>query len=325
VAADVAIHSGASPKTGGWQAYLQIARPDHWFKNVFVLPGVGLALALSREGASVALIGKILLALVATSLIASANYTINEWLDAEHDRHHPVKNRRPAATLSLSAPLIWLQWLGCATAGLATARCLNLETLVFAAALLFMGVVYNVRPLRTKERVFLDVLSEAVNNPIRFLIGWSLIVKDVLPPSSVLFAYWMGGAYLMAVKRYSEYRFIGDPKRAGLYRASFRFYSENTLLLSSFFYAMTSMLFLGVFLVKYRIEFLLGLPLLVVLFVWYLAIGMRENSVAQRTEKLYAEKALMSYVAFVAAVFALLLFVDIPALNELVDYHVLRG
>src|SRR5690606_6353933 len=103
--------------------------------------------------------------------------------------------------------------------------------------LLLMGILYNVQPFRTKDKPYLDVLSESFNNPLRLLLGWSILVHDGLPPSSILLAFWMGGAFLMAVKRYSEYRFIDDPARAGLYRNSFRYYSERTLLLSSFFYA----------------------------------------------------------------------------------------
>ncbi len=264
-----------------------------------------------------------LLALIATSLIASANYTINEWLDAETDRFHPLKSARPAVSTQMSASLVYTQWAVLAVVGLLLGLFINVTVFEYELALLIMGLVYNVPPVRTKERPYLDVLSEAINNPIRFMIGWSLVIQTVAPPSSVLVAYWMGGAYLMAVKRYSEYRFIDNVETAGLYRKSFRFYTENSLLLSSFFYAMCSSTFLGIFLIKYRIEFILALPLLVALFVWYLAIGMRSDSVAQRTEKLYTEWKLMVFVAVLAAVFCLLLVVDIPSLNFLVDYHVL--
>lgn len=306
-----------------WRSYVAIARHDHWFKNAFVLPGAALALILSREPIRLELVLSLLVALVATSLIASANYTVNEWLDAEFDRFHPTKRARPAASTRMSASLVYVQWFLLACAGLGLAFSINFTVFEYELALLIMGLVYNVKPLRTKERPYLDVLSEAINNPIRFMIGWSLIIQTVPPPSSVLIAYWMGGAYLMAVKRFSEYRFIDDPDQAGLYRRSFRFYNENSLLLSSFFYAIFSSTFLGIFLIKYRIEFILGLPLLVALFVWYLAIGMQENSTAQRTEKLYTEWKLMVFVAVLVSFFTVLLFVDIPSLNFLVDYHVL--
>ena len=99
-------------------------------------------------------------------------------------------------------------------------------------------VVYNVRPFRAKDRPYLDVLSESLNNPLRLLLGWSVVLGNQLPPSSVLITYWMGGAFLMGIKRYAEYRAIGDPVAAGRYRRSFRRYTETTLLLSSFFYAL---------------------------------------------------------------------------------------
>jgi decaprenyl-phosphate phosphoribosyltransferase len=316
--------SDAFRGVSSWRGYVSIARPDHWFKNAFLLPGVALALVLSGAPLRAELMLQVLAALVVTSLVASANYTINEWLDAEFDRFHPTKNARPAASTRMSAPLVYTQWLVLACAGLAGAYLINVRMLQYETALLVMGLVYNVRPLRTKERPYLDVLSEAINNPIRFMIGWSVVVQTVAPPSSVLIAYWMGGAYLMAVKRFSEYRFIGDPDQAGLYRRSFQFYNENSLLLSSFFYAMCSSTFLGIFLIKYRIEFILGLPLLVILFVWYLAIGMRHDSVAQRTEKLYTEWKLMVFVGLLVASFTALLFIDIPALDFLVNYHVLN-
>ena len=75
-----------------------------------------------------------------------------------------------------------------------------------------MGIIYNVRPIRSKDRIYLDVLSESINNPLRLLLGWSAVLAGMLPPSSILMAYWMGGAFLMAVKRYAEYRFINDPE-----------------------------------------------------------------------------------------------------------------
>jgi 4-hydroxybenzoate polyprenyltransferase len=86
-----------------------IARPDHWFKNIFMLPGAALALVLAKRALPEA-IGCLLLALVSTCLIASANYTINEWLDAESDRHHPIKKHRPSVAAQLTAPVVHAQW-----------------------------------------------------------------------------------------------------------------------------------------------------------------------------------------------------------------------
>jgi 4-hydroxybenzoate polyprenyltransferase len=300
-----------------------IARPDHWFKNVFMLPGAALALILTDDAFAPVLV-HLLFGVVSTCLIASANYTINEWWDAEFDRHHPVKRFRPSAAGRVLATAVYVQWLVLAVVGMTIAATISTNFLLFSGLLLAMGLVYNVKPLRTKDRQYLDVLSESVNNPLRFLLGWSAIVSDILPPSSILLAYWSGGAYLMAIKRYAEYRFIDDAERAGLYRRSFRFYTEETLLASAFFYALCSAFFLGVFLIKYRIEFLVSMPFLALLFTWYLVIGMRAHSPVQNPEKLFRERHFLLYVAALVGLIALLFFVQLPWLNVLVENHVLQ-
>jgi len=318
------IVDGAPPASaGGWRAFISnqmaLARPDHWFKNIFMLPGAALALAVSPESATPAAVVNLVVGILAVCLIASANYTINEWLDAEFDRHHPVKRHRPSAAGAVAAPQVYLQWGILAAAGLLLGWTIGVQFTLFAAILLAMGVAYNVKPLRTKDRVYLDVLSESVNNPLRFLLGWSAVLGSVLPPSSILLAFWMGGAYLMAVKRYAEYRFINDPQRAGRYRRSFLFYDEQSLLLSAFFYALTTTLFLGVFLIKYRIEFLVAFPFVAALFVWYFRIGMQPGSVTQSPEKLYRERRFVRYVGLLTLLLTALFFVDIPWLNALVE------
>jgi decaprenyl-phosphate phosphoribosyltransferase len=299
--------------------YIAIARPDHWFKNIFMLPGIALAMIMDDVGLGAQLILDLLTAIIATCAIVSANYTINEWLDAETDKFHPKKKLRPSVQGGVSAFGVYLQWILLSVIGIGLALSLNFQFTIYAIALLMMGIIYNVKPLRSKDRVHLDTLSESINNPLRFMLGWSAVDPQMLPPSSILIIYWMGGAYLMAIKRYAEFRYIGDPTQAGLYRRSFKFYSEESLLLAAFFYALTAAFFTGVFLIKYRVEYILAIPLLALLFVWYLWIGMQANSVTQNPERLYKERGFLAYLSFCFLVILVLTFVDIPVLNALLN------
>jgi len=298
--------------------YIRIARIDHWFKNIFMLPGIALAMILTHISIANVIIPA-LLGILSTCFIASANYVINEWLDAEFDRHHPLKKHRPSATGNIQAKYVYIQYVLLIMIGLGLALTLTVEFLAFSVLLLIMGVLYNVEPIRTKDKVYLDVLSESINNPLRLLLGWAIIVENSLPPSSILLAYWMGGAFLMAMKRYAEYRFIDDKTTASSYRRSFQFYTEETLLLSSFFYALSSAFFLGVFLIKYRVEFLLTFPLFALLFVWYTHIAMKPHSATQTPEKLYKEPVFIGYVVFLTLVVTALFFIDLPWMRGLVD------
>ena len=45
-----------------------------------------------------------------------------------------------------------------------------------------------------------------------------------------------------------------------LYRKSFGQYTEQSLLISAFFYAMCSLFLCGIFIIKYKIELLLVVP-----------------------------------------------------------------
>ena len=119
----------------------------------------------------------------------------------------------------------------------------------------------------------------------------------------------------MAVKRYAEYRMIGDPKLAGAYRKSFAKYTEASLLCSSFYYGLCATFLIGIFLLKYRIEYIVAIPVLFFLFCYYLYIAYKPDSAAQKPEKLFREKKLMILVGVLVLMFAVLTFVDIPVMK----------
>ena len=179
-----------------------------------------------------------------------------------------------------------------------------------------MGVLYNVPPVRTKEWPYVDVLSESINNPIRLFLGWFALIADRVPPLSLALSYWMIGAFFMAMKRYAEYRHIGDPAVAAAYRHSFKHYTEERLLVSILFYATTCALFAGIFIVRYHLELLLFVPQAAGLFAYYLHLGMKPDSPTQNPEKLYRERGFVAYLVVCFAVFVLLMFTRVPVLYQ---------
>lgn len=298
--------------------YIRIARPDHWVKNIFMLPGVIFA-AIMTGSPLLSHLPSLAVGFASLCLIASANYVINEYLDREFDKFHPKKKDRPSVSGQIKGVWVVVEYVLLAGCGLLLGAFVSMPFLATAAVLLVMGVLYNIRPFRTKDRVYVDVLSESVNNPLRLLMGWFVVTSIYLPPVSLLMAYWFGGSFLMAVKRFSEYRFINDPVRAGLYRQSFRRYTEQSLLISVFIYAMLSMFFLVTFLIKYRMEYLIVIPFIITLFAWYLRIGYKKNSAAQHPEQLFRERRLLTFAAFTLILFILLLYVEIPAIDWLLS------
>lgn len=304
-------------KSASLKSYIKIARPDHWVKNAFILPGTVLAVILM--GGIADNIGsfcvKLICGFFATCFIASANYVINEWLDAEFDQYHPTKKNRPVVGQNMKFSLVMAEYAVCIVIGIVLSLFVNTLFLLVEIWLLVMGVLYNVKPFRTKDIVYLDVLSESINNMIRLLLGWFIVCDNYWPPSSIMAGYWMAGAFLMAVKRYAEYRMINNPELAGSYRKSFAKYTEATLLCSSFCYALCATFLIGIFLLKYRIEYIVAMPLLFLLFGYYLYIAHKPDSAAQKPEKLFREKKLMLLVAALIIAFVILTVVDIPVIK----------
>ena len=82
-------------------------------------------------------------------------------------------------------------------------------------------------------------------------------------------------------------------------------------------YALFSSFFLAVFLIKYRIEYLLTVPVVIAVFGQYLALSMEPGSSAQKPEKLFKENRLIVLVILLVAIFMLTTFINIPALETL--------
>jgi 4-hydroxybenzoate polyprenyltransferase len=297
--------------------HVQIARIDHWFKNVFVFPGVVVALGLDPSLLTApGLPLRLFLGLLAVCLVASSNYVVNEVLDAPNDRLHPTKYKRPVPSGKVNVPLAYVQWILLMVVGMGIALQVSVPFAVTMMVLWIMGCIYNIPPVRSKDLPYLDVLSEAVNNPLRMLAGWYIAGSLIVPPASLLISYWMIGCYFMAMKRFAEYRNIDDPVRAAAYRKSFSFYTEPRLLVSVMFYGSAAMLFFGSFLIRYRFELILAFPLLALVMATYLSLAFKENSAVQSPEGLYREPALMAAVITSTGAMASLMFIDIPFLYE---------
>ncbi len=313
----------AAQNRGRLRSHASLLRLDHSVKQIFVLPGIVIAASIAGATLNSALALRSLLGLLSVVAVASSNYVLNELLDAPFDRLHPVKRMRPAACRSVSVPFAYAQWLVCAVVGFLLALAVSWQLFLAVLSLWLMGCAYNVPPLRMKDLPYLDVLAESINNPIRFCVGWYIVTSAVLPPVSVLLAYWMLGGYFMALKRFSEYRQIGA-ESARLYRRSFVRYTDESLLVSALFYAAAAMLFFGAFIMRYRMEMIFAFPFIALLMAVYFKLAFVFDSPVQHPEKLYREPALMALLGVCSAVLIVTSFIHLPWLAEMFPKSGLR-
>ena len=285
--------------------YLRLARFDHWVKNVFVIPGALVVLFESQRSDWFNLTTLINFSaiLLASCLTSSAIYTINEWVDRTSDSYHPEKSKRPAVRLqSINSRGVAIQYiLICVTAfslSLATSDPIRVSALL--AVFLFSGIIYNIRPIRLKERRLVDVAIEGANNPIRFLLGWSTLSTDKFPNFFLLLGYFAAGVFLMIMKRYAEKKYFQnlglDPFR---YRKSLSRYTYGGILSIALISAAISIATLGVYAYSVRPMLVLLMFPLAILFYIYFYLGLKSHMSIQHPEKLWNRYVLLLFAVSV--------------------------
>jgi 4-hydroxybenzoate polyprenyltransferase len=146
------------------RALLVSLRPHQWVKNLVVLAALAFSKhlfepdAFLRAGA----------AFVVFCALAGATYLVNDVLDAEQDRQHPLKRHRPIASGALPATTAWTASAALTAAALAAAAWLGRGFALSAIAYLALTVAYS---LALKHHVILDVLAIAVGFVLRAVAG----------------------------------------------------------------------------------------------------------------------------------------------------------
>ena len=176
------------------RALASAMRPQQWSKNLALFVGIVFAqrllAPLSFERAAIAF--------VAFCLASSSIYLLNDLLDLENDRQHPVKCKRPLASGRL--PISW----AITTIGILVLACVGLTLLIFTipidaghqpsiiasfgggnllfaliiASYLLLMVLYS---LRLKHIVLLDVFIIAGGFALRILAGAVVIAVSISP------------------------------------------------------------------------------------------------------------------------------------------------
>lgn len=223
--------------------YLAVVRPHHYPKNVLVVAGIILACLESSVPLTSILIWRCCAGMLATCLIASSNYVLNEILDATCDRFHPRKNKRPLVVGDIALWSAFTAWFALLMVGMAMAALVGMSFLTVAVIFQGMAMAYNVPPVRLKDLPYIDVLCEAANSPLRLLLGWVIVVPWTTPSCVVLLAFWSAGGWAMARKRLIEIVEFDNRASAAAYRKSFAHYDESRLRISVATYATLTILF----------------------------------------------------------------------------------
>lgn len=188
---------------------VRLARPKDWVKNAFVVMPVPFAVA---SGASFEPV-RFLLGLAGFSLATSAVYALNDVLDAERDRLHPEKKRRPVAAgrVSPRAALGLAAALFLAGGGLAAATGLaGAVAVVGVYAALNLGYCFG-----GKNVPLLDVFLLSSGFVLRVVLGTVLVAAA--PSNWLLLCSSALALFLALAKRRADLlKGLGDEHRPSL-------------------------------------------------------------------------------------------------------------
>lgn len=185
----------------GVDAYLRLARPKQWVKNVLVVAAPGAAGVLTHGDA----LFKTVVAFVCFCLAASGTYYINDAVDVDADRLHPKKRARPIASgaISVNAAIVGGILLIVASLGLSFAA--RWELALVIGGYLALTVAYS---LWLKNEAVLDLACVAAGFVLRTIAGGVAVGVEISPWFLIVAA--SGSMFMVTGKRHAELLELGD-------------------------------------------------------------------------------------------------------------------
>lgn len=180
-------------------------RPRQWVKNVVVLAAV----VFSEHLLDAAYVVTALSAAGAFVLLSSAIYLVNDLADADADRLHPDKARRPIASGELPKPIAASAAVLLLVGGLVCAVLLQRDFAVVALIYAVLNLAYS---LGLKRAVLVDILIVAAGFLLR-AVGGAVVVDVDISTWFILCTFTLT-LFLAAAKRRGELvRLEGDAPR----------------------------------------------------------------------------------------------------------------
>lgn len=197
-------------------------RPRQWVKNVLVLAAPFAAGEFSEPD----VLAAVAVALVSFSFAASGIYLINDVLDVNEDRRHPVKCLRPVAAGELSPRAAVTAGIALLALAPALGAAASWQLVVVIVAYETLSVAYS---LHLKHEPVLDIAVVASGFLFRAMAG-GLAAGIALSQWFLLVASF-GALFMVAGKRYSELKVASsDPNTSpGEMRRSLQRYSASYL------------------------------------------------------------------------------------------------
>jgi len=202
VNADAVGDAAAAPRPSvSAKTYVRLLRPRQWSKNLIAFAPALFAGRLF-DGYVVTHVS---MCVVALCLISAAVYVFNDILDADADRLHPVKCKRPVAAGLIGKQTAFVVGLLCLILSLAVGYLTRPALSLVLLAYLLLQVAYVAK---LKHHIILDVFCIATGFVLRALAGGA--AAHVPPSAWFLLCTSLGALFLALEKRRQEIKSLGS-------------------------------------------------------------------------------------------------------------------
>lgn len=188
-------------------AIIEALRPNQWIKNLSLFAAVILTGQLFNPTSFFAS----LWAFISFCILSSSSYLINDLLDIEKDRLHPVKKNRPLARGDVTKQQAILISISLAILGLFVAYSIN--STFFIVAIIFILMQYSYSFL-IKKKALLDIIGIAFFFILRTYAGE--VATGYHLPVWIMLAVIFLALFIASGKRRSELYHTGKITRKAL-------------------------------------------------------------------------------------------------------------
>jgi len=183
-------------------ALIKSMRPRQWTKNVFVF----VPLFFDRKLNDPESVLRTLEAFVLLCLMSSAVYLMNDLVDIDKDRQHPVKKNRPLPAGELSPVVAAVAAVILAVSSLVAGYLLSPSLAIVLGLYLLIQIAYS---LWLKNVVLVDVLVIASGFLLRIAAGVAVIEVERFSPWLYVFSGFLA-LFLVLGKRRHELVLLGE-------------------------------------------------------------------------------------------------------------------
>lgn len=193
-------------------------RPQQWYKNLILF----VSIIFSLNILNVEMWSTVIFAFILFCMLSGSEYIINDIIDIESDRKHPVKCKRPLASgkLKKTHALIFAAILIIGV--VAGSYLINIPFLIISISYLLLILLYS---LYLKHLIIVDLLVISIGFVMRAVAGGIAINVRISP--WLIVCTFLLALFLALGKRRHELNLLGN--NAGNHRKNLAEYSNEML------------------------------------------------------------------------------------------------